>query len=556
MSTETSNKLYLNRPQALAELLLCKNEKYILGRGLGKTTGIVAPRLIHLSRAMPRTAIGLVGASYVQLMTRILPGVIKGWMDRGFIEGRDFFVGSYANKEFGWDRPFKPPINTQYIIHTCFGGCIVLISQDRPGSANGLDLSALVGDEAKFLNKKRIDEEIIPAMRGEAHLYGHLAAYRSTLFTSDMPNTYAGEWLLGEPTPADIINEICYAQLKLNEWKANWNTYTPDYQEKLKTESTKIEGMLNALRKRQPINLRASSLQNINVLGAEYFEDLLEVMDTNEFVQSVLTIRKLRSDKCFYADLSESKHGYHPQPSSFMETLGYDWRKLEVREFRMDEEFDYEHAPLHISIDSGGSFNCIVVGLWDGRELKYINNIWKAYPAKIKDVVLEFKQYYKHHRRKELFFYYDQTSTGTRTESELTVAQIVMQTLKSSEHGSWNVNDVYLRATPTYQARYEMWAQVLRGVHPIVRSFGYNMLNTREWSESCFGAEVDDQQNNGRSKLIKVKSSEKRNQRTGDWNIPQQRATHLSEAGDLLLHGIVRFPDAKPSASTPFASTL
>lgn len=547
---ETGNNLYLNYPQAISELTRFKHSRFILGRGLGKTTGIVAPRLINLQQMMPRTTVGLIARSYVQILTRILPAVVKGWNERGFIEGRHWFIGEYAPKSYGWDMPFKPAMRKQYIIHTCFGGCIALISQDRPGSANGLDLSALVGDEAKFLHKGRMDEEVIPAMRGERHLYGHLPEYRSTLFTTDMPTSYDQEWLINGPDNMDLALSVARAQAYVNMQLAKCANRTDDSVKHVLHDMRSNQIMIDEIRKRTTMTMFASSLQNINVLGPDYFEDLLDILDIDDFRVSVLNQKVRRSKQMFYSDLSENIHGYFPQVSSFLSQHEFDFRQTEHRDFRMDEEFDSPHGIIHIGYDSGARFNCMVVANYnrDSRSLSVINAIGVRHPMKIRDCVMQFKRYYQYHSRKECYVYYDQTQVGENSLNETTIAETVIKALEDGEHGAWRVHRGYVRQSPTHETRHQLWSNVLQGKDEDISMFKYNVLNAANWYDSAVAASVIKEV----GRLKKDKSSERKNHK-GGYDVPPEKATHFSEAADILLYGIKLF---KPQNTISFEPSL
>lgn len=536
---DASNKVYVNPVQAMSQLVKANHEHTIAGRGTGKTEGIISPRSIEFASEMPRTWIGLVGASYVQLMTRILPGVCKGWTDRGFIEGRHYFIGRYAPAAYNWERPFKSTKgNNDYVIHTCFGSGILLISQDRPGGSNGQDLSAILCDEAKFINKLQLDDETIPAMRGMAHLYGKKYCYRAQVFTSDLPNDASGDWLTEPGHDLAKAHEIAQVQ---NEWNKsllrvqNGNHTDASYAAEM-SKLKRILDFLNEDRKHLYFLQMSSSLANIDILGEDYFADLLKTMNEDQFRQSVLNIRRVRDGRSFYHDMSESIHGYQPTTSGFFMNVGFDMAQLGTREFRMDGEYDLPHTPLFIACDSGGSFNSMTIATFIGGQLKLINNIYKHHPGKIKDVVLEFKRYYLHHSNKVVNYFFDHTQIATRAESEYTVHQIVVNTLRSDEHGSWHVNAYYYGQTPDYKFRFEFWSSVLRGMDDTIRSFRFNVLNAKETYESCVAAPVKDVQ----GKIEKDKSSEKKD-RKGNFKVSQERATHLSEALDMLACGIKKY---------------
>lgn len=514
-----------------------RHEVSIVGRGGGKSTNIQAPRIKSWCTDMPRSSIGLLGASYMQLFTRIVPGIIKGFNSLGWLEGRDFWVGGYAPKATGIQRPFKTPIKSDYVIHTKSGALICLLSQDRPGMSNGVDLHALSVDEARYINKPRMDEEVIPAIRGEAHLFGKLWCYQGRLFTSDMPYHASGMWLLDmQGSPSKQVELIEMGERRIQSRLRKLSGYTPQFQKKVLTEVSALENKLNALRSRTTMIQTASSLQNINVLGKEWLKHMLDSLDPEEFQRSILTLKRIRGTQCFYSDLDWDKHGYLPLETQMVRDYGYQFDKLQERDCRFDEENEYEDATfLHIGIDSGGTFNCIVVGLEHAQHIHIINNFYLSHPGKIKDVVMIFKEYYHNRKSKRVVFHYDHTQIGTRPESDYTVAEIVVNTLRSNEFGSWYVEENYMRQTPSYQWRFDMFQSLLNGKHERYRGLKFNKINCEHWYESCVAADVKQIGN----KLEKDKSSEKRDG-SGRFKVPQEKATHLSEAGDALVSGMIK----------------
>jgi hypothetical protein len=296
--------------------------------------------------------------------------------------------------------------------------------------------------------------------------------------------------------------------------------------------------MIDQIRNRTTMTMFASSLQNINVLGPDYFEDLLGILDVDDFRISVLNQRVRRSKQMFYSDLSENLHGYYPQVSSFLSKNEFDFQKLDQRDCRMDEEFDFEHGILHLGYDSGARFNCMVVANYnrDSRSLSIINAIGVRHPMKIRDCVMEFKRYYQYHGRKECFVYYDQTQIGQNSLNESTVSETVISGLEDSQFGSWIVHRGYVRQSPTHEIRHQLWSNVLTGKDEDVLWFKYNVLNASNWYDSCIAASVVKEA----GKLKKDKSSERKNHK-GGYDVPPEKATHFSEAADILLYGIKLF---------------
>ena len=531
---------YLNPSQWLSYAVKAKKEIHILGRGTGKTQGIQAPNLKAKLELMPRATCALLGASYMQLFTRILPGVIEGFRSLGWIEGRDYWVGQFAPKSFKIDRPFKAPIKTDYIIHTRYGSAICLFSQDRPGMSNGVDIVSINGDEAKFINKKQLDDELKPAMRGLSHLYDKLWCYHSEMYTSDMPESFSGMWLLEtKGSPRELIDETVdlfeYCEMNRNKrWEVAPSTY-----ERYDSDVAQSEVLLNELRKRITLVNIASSLQNIDILGPAWIENQLETLPIAEFQRAILTKRNMMSQTAFYKSLDWDKLSYMPKPSSFMLSLGMEVLSVESRDCRYDEEYDWGENGLHIACDTGGSFNCMTVAIVIGATIHVIKFHFKRAPSLIREVVMMFKEYYRHWPSKHVTYHYDHTSIARRTETEWIIKDIVVDALQSAEHGAWQVQENYIGQTPTYQWRYDMINDMF-GEHAlseyVVR---FNALNTEELHDSFDTAKVI--QISG--KLEKDKRSEKR-RANGTYPMDQARATHGSESFDLLVTGIFKLEHA------------
>ena len=537
METGFKRYVYYNRAQMKSLLVRPRNQVSIIGRGGGKTTNIQAPRIKAWSESMPRCSIGLLGASYMQLFTRILPGIIKGFNEHGWKENRDYWVGGYAPKLSGVKRPFKQPIKSEYLIHIKNGGVICLLSQDRPGMSNGVDLHALAVDEAKYIDKRRMDDEVIPAIRGEAHVFGKQWCYQGRLYTSDMPSHASGYWLLDiKGSPEKDIDLIEMGERKIQHKLSSISEYTPAYQKKVITECNNLSSMLNAMRSRTTMVQFASSLQNLEILGQSWIKHMLENLGPEDFQRSILTIKRLRGKQSFYDALDWDKHGYTPSETQHVRDLGYNFDKLNERDCRFDMENEFDEPFLHLGIDSGGSFNCAVVAMQIGRKIYIINEFWLHHPGKIKDVILKLKMYYAPRVSKRIVFHYDQTQIGQRAESEYTAAEIVVNTLRSAEYGTWFVDEHYMRQSSTHQWRFDMYNELLKGHHQHFDSLSFNKLNCEAWYESCVAADVKQVG----KKLEKDKSSEKRDAQ-GNFKVSQEKATHLSEAGDAVVVGILTY---------------
>jgi hypothetical protein len=532
--------------------LIQANEEFaVWGRGTGKSEGLIAPRTFVLMNEMPRSLGGLVAATYQQHLTRTLPAIVRGWESLGLKRDRDWFIGRTAPKNWGWDLPYFMPLKTEYFIHFRTGAGIVLISQDRPGSGNGLSLDWVAGDEAKFLNKDRLDNEVMPAMRGNFDKFGHLSVHQSVLFATDMPTMPSGEWILEKEHEMNQnrIDLIVFIQQQLHtKFEAlKSGTLSEETYRRYEQECSSLMKELNLVRKGNPENgvdssiyySEAGSIENVEVLQASWFKKQQRNLSKDSFDSSILNLRRKKVRNSFYPSLSEAVHAYTEYNYEFLQSKNHDFEELEVVDSRQDLDCDPK-TPLEIAMDYGGSFNCIVTGQRWPFDFRFINNFHVDYPKKIKDVVLLFKQYYQHHECKVVTFYYDHTSIGTNALSVDTYATEVMKLLKDDApdmFGAWTVKPIYIGQQPGYETRFKLWQAILDGTDERYPRFRYHKVNCEEWSTSCFNAPAKE----GRNGTEKIKSSEKTLTTDGSYATPQVKATHLSDAGDSLLFGHIEF---------------
>ncbi len=142
--------IHFNLPQ-LRVMLTGAQETYgVMSRGIGKSSGIIAPWLYEQARVMPRSQGGVVGATFQQLLVRTLPPAIAMWEKMGLKRNTHWVMGheppEKLKKIWNWQGPRTKPLDSKYAIYWMNGSCQILISQDRVGSSNGLSLAYL----AKF----------------------------------------------------------------------------------------------------------------------------------------------------------------------------------------------------------------------------------------------------------------------------------------------------------------------------------------------------------------------------------------------------------------------
>lgn len=551
LNKENIKLAYYNEAQLLAMMIGAPEETHIWGRGTGKSFGRIAPRSLEWFSQMPRGTFVFVAATYQQHLTRTLPAIINGWENLGFKRDRDFFVGSYAPKKWKWDLPFQAPLRTEFFIHTRFGSGVQLVSQDRPGSANGISIDAIAGDEAKFLKQKAFEEELLPAMRGNRRHFEKVDSWNSILLCSDMPTSESGNWLLEKKKNHDQhrVDMILKYQLKIQQRYLKINSMKLDNKQiniqlqKIRSDQLKISKIRRGDAKKGISRLSTfaahSSYINKDVLGEEYFITQKKNMSEFLFRTAIGNERIRRDGQGFYPHLSDDQHGYSAYNNSYLDSVGYDLEKHQDQTSLQDEDvnpFDL----IHVAMDYGGSFNCIVAGLPFRDEARFVNSFFVSYPGKIRDVVEKFCQYYRHHKRKEIVYHYDHTAIGTSAAVDFSYFD---EAVKCFESNGWTVHENYLGHTPSYEKRYNLWEEITTDRHE--KRFRFNLHNCSHWYTSCELAPMKD----GRKGIEKVKTSERKDTKENKWKTPQEDATHFSDAGDTLLIGMINYQDEGPSSS-------
>lgn len=522
---QPTREIHYNKPQLKTWLIDAHESWHIWGRGTGKSEGVIAPKSLRNIHSMKRSAGGFIAATYQQLLTRTLPPVIAGWERLGYKKDLHFFVGKKPPKSWAWKEPYVAPISYDYFISWYNGSGINMISQDRPGSSNGLSLDYVMGDEAKFLNKEKLETELFPTNRGNNHLFGHLPEHHGLLFCTDLPTSPSAKWILDkrEQMDVDLVNVILQIQLKIFELNEILKKCSPSYAQKIKYEIIKYSKQLTELRMDCVYYSEASALDNIEVLGIKYIKQMKRTLPEMIYRTSILNERIIAIEDGFYPNFEESIHCYDSYNYSYLDSLDYNFDKLKQKDCRQDGDLMLDH-PIHGACDYGASINLLVLGQKQPKEIKYLNMLYVLKPELINDVAADFCDYYEYHRNKTFHYHYDHTAIGTDGKSTSTYADEFEGVLRKR---GWNVIRNYIGQAPRHHNKYKLWALALKG-DPRLPSIRFNRTNCEFLIISMQQAPVK----NSKNGFEKDKSSEV------NLNIKPQEATHPSDAADTLLYGM------------------
>ena len=157
------HKIYLHRGQLDIYNWQARTTYIRAARGFGKTS-YIGLHMMKVVLGLRRQMGGFVGASAKQLYTRTMPNALKVVNTLGFEQF--YFLGRPPAK-LRWEVPLAKPRVWENCVSFSNGFVFQMLSMAVKGSANGLNLAALIGDETKYLPWQRVKEEVFPTLRGD-----------------------------------------------------------------------------------------------------------------------------------------------------------------------------------------------------------------------------------------------------------------------------------------------------------------------------------------------------------------------------------------------------
>jgi hypothetical protein len=521
---------HFNKPQLRSMMIDAPNEIAIMGRALGKTTKILARKTAQkYFGTMPRGTHVILCSTFTQAYTRTLKELIRGWIAMGYRMDHHFLVGTKPTekwkKKWRWEGPYAPPLDYKYFVSWWNGAVGQIISQERVGSSNGMSIDSISGDEAKLLNQEKFDTELMPANRGIIPAFNNNPYHHGVTLTTDMPIGTGGRWLLDQVDQMDkkVINDIWALQTVKFKLK---NDFLPKAGKGGKNEILKqiaiIDDELNDLRKGLLYYHEGSTIDNIHALGAEYIKRQLTKTSQFLFDTQILNIRPLRLEDGFYPDFDENYHGYFSENESYFDNTTIDPMDATL-DCRKDADCNTD-APLHIAIDYNRRIHPLVVGQDTGKEIRILNGLHALYPQKLKEAIILFNEYYKTHKRRLVYYWYDHTAVGG--ENETAKCDDVMDALKKA---GWVVIPMYTNKAPGHETKYRMYGHLLSEDGHYNKSIRINRENCDKLVLSI-GLAAAEQRKDGFGKDKKTEHDPK---------FPAEESTHYSDALDMMVYGML-----------------
>lgn len=547
-------KKFFNLMQRQCMAIGAHDEVILAARGTGKSEGIDARFILRNVWEMPGSLGALISPSYAKAWSNTLPAICKALSEWGYVQNIHYVVGHKAPASMGYRDPVRPLTGEGWAnaFHFWNGTVMVILSFSQSMSANSMSIDWIIGPEAKFLNYDKIKTEVNPANRGNVQYFGHCPHHHSTCYSSDMPTSGVGRWLLDKVNEMnnDHINLIRTLYKELMEYKRK--PLTEHVQKKI----SRLQKDLDLARRYQPPVRPEAGKQreytlfygeydifdNLEVVGEDYIWQMKRDSPTLVWRTAFLNERIFKIANGFYSALDENVHFYTPSDNGRLSALGSDWNRLEKSGCLGDGDLDF-NAPLHIAFDANASICTAVVGQKDEGTLRVLKSFYVKTPSKLTDLVKRVADYYRPKLNKEIIVYYDHTFTWENATSTESYADTIERTFISE---GYQVNMVYVGQAPKHDWKHLMIDRSLKG-DPDFLWIQFNLYNNEFLKIAMEQAGIR-QGRNGFEKDKSVESTED----TAD--NPDEYKTHVTDAFDTLWYGMNFFfqDSASHSSSTGY----
>ena len=464
--SQKKKKIYLNKAQAYLFQIAPRNLTVIGSRRSGKSEGILMPILLRNVQTMPRSNGAIVARSYKQALTRTLPATLHALSRLGYEENVHYYIGRHAPKSAGFPEPYIKPRNWDYVIHWYNGSINTIISQDIPFSANSLTTDYIIGDEARSLNEKKFNEEIVPANSG-LHYFADNCWHTGITLVSDMPLNQGEEWLLKrikdfDPQVLKVVESLIYEIYQINSAPNKQELYQQTRLKELNKDLSFFRSKLNMF---YVLNI----LDNLEIVGTQYIDDMFRNLSPYLFLTQMLSFKVRNIEGSFYSALDRRKHYYIASNiellNNFRKTDGsLDIHRIKEHKFNCSQDTDIDYSkPLYIAFDVNININWVVIGQPDyaNNQLKVLNSLFVKAPAMLSDLIRLFVNYYSPLPKKHVIFYYDHTFLQGKnaTNSESFRDTII----RLFQENNWYIEDVYIGQAERHDIKHKAINFALKG---------------------------------------------------------------------------------------------
>lgn len=401
---------YFSAVQTLALLADTQDLFCEIGRGSGKTTHILGPRMDRVQNSMPGSVQVFLASTYKAIFENLVPGIMEFFSEH-YEQDMYFSIGQRPPAHFNECRTLITDWKNTISFYN--GTVIQFVSCERPERANGKNIAHLYMDEMLHIKQRVVDENVRPAMRSKSTCFYDSPYFMGTTGTTSTPNVETDQdWFLSYEKKMDPerIRTIQGIALELNHryYMLEEAVIRHDEQaiRKLTNYCNRLEAVLTQLRRGSVYYLRASSFSNIKVLGPDYIQKQMEgTLDKASLNTSIFSVRENRVRDMFFAKFGPK----------YIESDTYNLERIESLSLGEQANFtcaDMKHcdlnAPLYIGYDPG-PFTSMVIGQYnnDRSEFHVLKDIYTFWPEQQPQLAHLFQTFFAPMRNRQIFLHYD-----------------------------------------------------------------------------------------------------------------------------------------------------
>ena len=527
MSSESNKqRVYFNRKQLDAMAISAKNEYIVASRGFGKSEGIDAPRMIRNVFAMPRSTGAMLSPTYGKLLANTLPAIAHALERWGYHRNIHYFIGRKPPPKSNFEKPLIEPFSYEHVMSWYNGSILHLVSFDRPMSVNSMSLDYILGFEAKYLDYDKVKNEVLPANRGNIHVFKDCPWHHGQIYSTDRPTTTKGSWI--HEKEKEMIPELINHIRNLYYQYAYYRDYSGTELNKQYCDqhSARFLRDLNALRSKATLYAEYNAFDNIEILGDQFIRDMKRDLPEMIFLTSILNKKIIKIPNGFYASFDDTIHVYPDVLNvSCIDIVKYDLEPP-IKGCAKDTDL-IDEMPLEIALDYNAAICNLLVGQLAGRKMRTINQFWVKTPKKLLDLVKDFCKYYSSRINRDVIYYYDSTAIPMSASSDETFADQVIGVLIKN---NFKVTQVYVGQPEKHATKHLQMDNAFKGdPRYLFPEFNEDKCEDLRLAMNQTGVRI------GANGFEKDKTPEKRPDTPED---PDEHKPHVTDAWDTLFQGM------------------
>lgn len=525
-------------------------------RGSFKTSRALALFVIDMVHAMPRSSGMICGISYEDMGNNTINPFLGGLAQLGYLEGEHYVIGRKPPEH--WDTPYLGVINKKYDrVMTWYNGTTVhLVSMEKKAPANGLSVQWGFFDEVKFMDESKLIDKIFPTFRGNEDIlsadgipWKDCSFYLSKFFATDKEADPAQiKWLL-DKRKVSIDKELQDIIISHQEYIEELYSYFhhPESSKTFKGELLKeinlVRAELHEMRKGSTY-VSEISIEDIKAyVSPAWYDDKKRNSTKRKWDVVYLNKDPETPGDTFYPNFDKSIHTYR----TFLQDIDTN------KPFILALDYQHSVAPITIAQLSKLSWR-------DDVTLNYVDEVYTLPDPNEKDIqpngngsqgsideaVQLFKDMYKDHKCKTVYFIYDHTAKGRRIKADKYYVMVEKKLKEAPDR--WRVVKVYTGKAPDHWTKYSNTCDLFKHADPSVPKILIN-------ANRCPKTIISISNSAAVTRAGKTEKEKKYEDTTRYPGYDQSETTHFSDCFDMSNHGVLVLKKVKIGKSMKVSGT-